>query len=148
MYASMANGATVESRRAKACYNERYWLSSLVVWLVTRWESHYGRIVRPERRTKLWEGLQEDKPLYYKMRDDRSYRAMSIVRSKMWEYSGAEDEDDVMVFDQKVRLVSPFAMATEVLVSVLKALALRRASVLEELHSGPLLGSLSSGQSL
>ena len=44
-----------------------------------------------------------------------------------------------MIFEQKVRLVSPFA-AAEVLVKDTEALALRRASVLEELHPGAAIG--------
>ena len=74
VYASMANGATVKSGRAKACYSERYLLSSLVVWQVERWESLYkrqsfGRAVRGYGKV-----YKRNKPKNYKSatRKDRS----------------------------------------------------------------------------
>ena len=47
----------------------------------------------------------------------------------------------MMIFDEKVRLVSPLVRTSaEILVKDTEALALRRASVLEELHPGAAIG--------
>ena len=49
-------------------------------------------------------------------------KAMELMRSEqeqVWEYSGARRRD-VMIFEQKVGLVLPFALATEVLGKVLR----------------------------
>ena len=55
---------------------------------------------------------------FYKMRDDRSYKQWPIVQEAMGVLRSNETSE-VMIFEQKVRLVSPFA-AAEVLVSVLR----------------------------
>ena len=68
---------------------------------------------------------------------EENCKADRLYEASWWEYSG---EDKVLIFEQKVGLVSPFAMATEVLVKDTETLALRRASVLQERHSGATIG--------
>ena len=72
-------------------------------------------IVRTSR-TKIWEGLQEGKPKNYKSAG--SFGAMEQADRLVQVCGSPPEQDEVMIFEEKVRLVSPFAMATEVLVNV------------------------------
>ena len=100
-----------------AYYSERYWLSSLVVWQVTRGIPLPSRSNEVKRRTRYGKAYKSNKPMYYKtfykMRQSEPQWQIDCTK-QVWEYSGEDD-----VFGEKVRLVSPFA-AAEVLVSVLR----------------------------
>ena len=84
------------------------------------------------------------KPMYYKT-------FYKMRRSKpQWQIDRTEQvcvgvlrnkTSEVMIFEEKVRLVSPMVRTSaEILVKDTEALALRRASVLEELHPGAAIG--------
>ena len=59
----------------------------------TRWESLY-RIVRPERRTKLWEGLQEEKPVNELQ---GLIEAMELMRSEQSKCGSTPEQDETMM---------------------------------------------------
>ena len=96
-----------------------------------------------ERRTKYGKAYKRNKPVNELQEGVRSYGA-SRTRARCGSTPEQDETRREVMIEQKVGLVSPFAVATEVLGNVLKALALRRASV-QELQPGAAMGILSSG---
>ena len=62
-----------------------------VYWTTTR--RNPILVVRPSR-TKLWEGLQEDKPMYYKTSRSMNAHGSADRMKQVWEYSGEDERSD------------------------------------------------------